>query len=234
MPSQVIDSEFGEIIIKRIHNSRSIRLKISPQGKIVATLPKRGNLALVKRLIDSSRTEIRALVEHHTSTKQRVYREGETIGSSHSITFEHVRVTTVSAKSRGQTIHVQLPEEMPTDADEAQDAARMAIKKALRIESKAYLPRRLEHLAGMINASYTSVRYTHAKGRWGSCSSRGTISLNIALMTLPHALIDYVLIHELSHTIQMNHSPKFWKLVGEYVPDYKQLRRQLKQYNPYL
>lgn len=234
MHQVVVDSEFGEISIKRIHNAKSIRLRISSQGKIIATLPKRSNLSLVQRLIDSSRTEIRTLLKQYADKQPRLYRDNDVIGSSHKIMFVHSPVKTVSVKTQGQNIFITLPEEMPIDEDEPQDAARKAIKKALKAEAKAYLPRRLEYLADTINASYKSVRYTHAKGRWGSCSSRGTISLNIALMTLPHELIDYVLIHELSHTIQMNHSPKFWQLVERYVPDYKQLRKQLKLHNPYL
>ncbi len=234
MPSQIYDQEFGEITVKRIHNARAIRLKITPSGSIVATLPKRGSLSLVQRLVDSSRAQLRTLVVEHKDSGPRVYRDNESIGSSHRISFVHSDVANVSVKRQGQTIQVTLPAEMPTDEDAAQDAARGAIKKALRAEAKAYLPRRLEYLANTMNTIYSSVRYTHAKGRWGSCSSKGTISLNIALMTLPHELIDYVLIHELSHTKQMNHSPSFWRLVEEYVPDYKPLRKQLKQHNPYL
>ncbi len=234
MPSQIYDKEFGEITVKRIHNARAIRLKITPNGSIVATLPKQGSLSLVQRLVDSSRAQLRTLVTKHRDSGPRIYRDNESIGSSHRISFIHKDVANVSIKRQGQTIQVTLPAEMPTDEDAAQDAVRGAIKKALKTEAKAYLPRRLEYLANTMGARYSSIRYTHAKGRWGSCSSKGTISLNIALMTLPHELIDYVLIHELSHTKQMNHSQTFWRLVEEYVPDYKHHRKQLKQHNPYL
>ncbi|HXH27008.1 MAG TPA: M48 family metallopeptidase [Candidatus Acidoferrum sp.] len=104
--------------------------------------------------------------------------------------------------------------------------------KALRKKAKEFLPSRLQQLAAKHGFSYQKSRLSSAGTRWGSCSSRGTISLNIYLMTLPSELIDYVIIHELCHTKHMNHSRSFWQLVAAYCPDYKQLRRLLKQHRP--
>ncbi|HPP47199.1 MAG TPA: M48 family metallopeptidase, partial [Accumulibacter sp.] len=65
--------------------------------------------------------------------------------------------------------------------------------------------------------------------RWGSCSAQGVIRLNWRLLHLPLPLIDYVLIHELAHLLEMNHGPRFWAIVATACPDYQALRRQLRQ-----
>ncbi|MCG7756220.1 MAG: M48 family metallopeptidase, partial [Nitrosomonas sp.] len=73
-------------------------------------------------------------------------------------------------------------------------------------------------------------RLSRAKTRWGSCNSRGLVTLNWRLIQLPLHLIDYVVAHELAHLIEMNHSKAFWRLVGAIYPDYQAARNMLKNY----
>jgi predicted metal-dependent hydrolase len=73
-------------------------------------------------------------------------------------------------------------------------------------------------------------RLSQATTRWGSCNSRGIISLNWRLIQLPLYLVDYVVAHELAHLIEMNHSKAFWEVVGRVCPEYREARRELKEY----
>ena len=90
---------------------------------------------------------------------------------------------------------------------------------------------RVERYANMLGVPAPPVRLSRAKTRWGSCNSRGIIRLNWRLVQMPIHLIDYVVAHELSHLIEMNHSPEFWYLVGSIYPDYKAARIALKAFS---
>lgn len=74
------------------------------------------------------------------------------------------------------------------------------------------------------------VTIRHQKTCWGSCSSKGNISLNLNCGLIPQELFEYVMIHELAHLYEMNHSSAFWSIVEAYLPNYKQLRKELKKY----
>lgn len=99
------------------------------------------------------------------------------------------------------------------------------------MEARQYLPQRVKEYAGKYGFRYGHLSFRDNISNWGSCSFENNISLNIKLMKLPDEIIDYVILHELSHTVEKNHSADFWALVGKICPDYKTLRHRLKKYN---
>ncbi len=105
-------------------------------------------------------------------------------------------------------------------------------KKVLMKKAREYLPYRLEYYAKLYGYSYDKCRLTHANTRWGSCSSKRTISLNIGLMKLPEVLRDYVILHELAHLNHMDHSKAFWAEVEKHDPRYKIHDKKLKSFSP--
>ncbi len=227
MPT-IFDDEFGEITVRRSVRARSVRISVAPDGTLRASLPPYAPLLVLRRLVKTSRSQLRKMLEQQAPTYK--LQDGMTIGKSHKlIVGKSIRT---SVRHSGQSIVVALG---PGDSLEHPATERMvrdAIITALRSEAKSYLPRRLKYLAERHGYSYEKSRFSHASSRWGSCSTSGTISLNIALMKLPHELIDYVIIHELCHTKQMNHSPKFWRLVENADPSYKLHRKLLKSHSP--
>lgn len=230
--STIVDEEFGIVPYRRSPQTRFVRIRVTEAGEVRASLPKRAPLYMVHELLDSSRAEIRKLVAAQKARLPR-YEDGEQVGHSHRL---HVRYATNISEPRarvaGQTIDIVLPVSYQNDSEAAQPFLAAQVRKALKREAQAYLPRRLRHLADMYGFSYERERFGNQKGRWASCSSTGTISMNVALMNLPFELIDYVLIHELAHTRQMNHSPAFWSIVESCMPDYKVRRKALKNENP--
>jgi hypothetical protein len=113
-----------------------------------------------------------------------------------------------------------------------QKAARSVSIRALRREAEELLPQRLQSLAKAHDFTYGSVAIRQLKGRWGSCSQHSDITLNLFLMQLPWELIDYVILHELTHTKVMRHGPPFWSELEKYAPNARQLRKAILTHRP--
>ena len=103
--------------------------------------------------------------------------------------------------------------------------------EALRAEAKRILPQRVEELASRHGLRYGNVTIRAARSKWGSCTAKGNLSLSLFLMTLPEHLRDYVILHELAHTVYHDHSPRFHALVDIMTDGReKELARELRQY----
>ena len=104
---------------------------------------------------------------------------------------------------------------------------RYILQKWVRKQAQLYIPQWLKSASQETDLSYSKVTIRRQKTLWGSCSSKGSINLNDKLLFVPFPMVRYVLIHELCHTIHMNHSPEFWALVGQKQPEYQELDRGL-------
>lgn len=100
--------------------------------------------------------------------------------------------------------------------------------KKIKKSARAYLTERTEYYAGIMSAEYSKIRITGAKTRFGSCTSCGNISYSYRLMLYPEAAREYVVVHELAHTFEMNHSKKFYAIIEKVLPDYKQRKKLLQ------
>ena len=114
-------------------------------------------------------------------------------------------------------------------------AARLQVQGALvfekwyREQARIILTQRVELLADPYGFQYTGLRITAARSRWGSCSATGSLNFTWRLVMAPLEVIDYVVVHELVHTVIHNHSKRFWKRVEKIMPDYAEHRKWLKK-----
>ena len=127
--------------------------------------------------------------------------------------------------SKGQWIRRHLPDPsvralMPFTAAQLQEMGR---------EASADLPDRVARLAAAAGVTYGTITVRNQRTRWGSCSSKGNLSFKCLLMQTPPGGRDYVVVHELCHRKEMNHSPAFWSAVERIMPDYREHRKWLKE-----
>lgn len=166
---------------------------------------------------------------------RREYREGEIFlyrGASYKLLLERSAThSKVSARLADGFLTVAVPDSPPNA--EKEDISE-AVKSFYRREALRYLPNRVCELAEMYGFKYKQVRIKNQKTRWGSCSSKRNINLNLRLMMATSAAIDYVIIHELCHLRELNHTPAFWSLVEAYCPDYRRWKDWFRQHGPSL
>lgn len=103
--------------------------------------------------------------------------------------------------------------------------------KAQKESARVIIKERLEFFNRYYNFEYSRVSVKNQKSCWGSCSRRGNLNFNYKAANLPENLRDYIIVHELCHLGELNHGKKFWELVSEFFPDYKNLRKKLKTKN---
>ncbi|MDP2828429.1 MAG: SprT family zinc-dependent metalloprotease [Sulfuricellaceae bacterium] len=119
-------------------------------------------------------------------------------------------------------LHIGLSSPLTTDVIEKR------VVHWYRQQALLFFQQRIAALQRQLDVVANSVSLSSARTRWGSCTSRGDIRLNWRLIKAPPSIIDYVICHELSHLVELNHSPAFWQVVGSLCPDYLALRKALK------
>jgi hypothetical protein len=224
----------GEITIKRNQKARYIRLRIDPEEGIILIVP--GNLSeqsAINFAYDKSGWISKSLKRKDNLKKKQTIFIEETDYSTrfHNLSImKHAKSTIKSLVSQNKIL-IWYPEYAQVEDPRIQRIVRRAIEEAWRIEAKLYLPCRTDELAKLNGFNYNKVAIKKASTRWGSCSSQNNINFNLQLMRLPAQLADYVILHELVHTVVKNHQDTFWKLLEKVLPGAKKLDKELNNYN---
>ena len=135
----------------------------------------------------------------------------------------------VESKSSWLTKHLRKQEE---DRDSLQAEGlftEQQIERLLKL-AKQVIPEKVAYYARLMGVTYGRVSIRKQKTRWGSCSREGNLNFNCLLMMAPPEVLDYVVVHELSHRLEMNHSARFWAQVEKVIPDYRKPRKWLKEH----
>jgi predicted metal-dependent hydrolase len=227
-------TDIGKVTYRKNARARNISIRVKPFKGIVVTVPRFCSFGQAEHFVFSksewltrSLERMRAVEDNRISfnsnslihTRQHVIRivAGDIPDTSYRISYNQVTIT--------------YPEVIHVENQVVQRSIRDCIVEIYRLEAKQYLPERLAFFAELYGYKYHKVFIKNLKSRWGSCSGRNNINLNLHLMRLPDHLIDYVLIHELTHTEIKNHSPKFWQQLEKNCPGARTLDKELNRYH---
>lgn len=229
MENYIEDNLLGKVIIRTNPRAKRYIVKIQ-SGKVVGVMPKQGNEEELLALITSNKQKLREKLDKTVTFPL--------IDESCRIETETFKVNIVLSpvkeyyilQKRGLLL-ITCPLKTNFADEEVQKDLRQILINALRHDAQKYLPSRLKSLAKKHGFQFESVRINNSRTRWGSCSGGKNINLSCHVMQLPWHLIDYILLHELCHTREMNHSPRFWAWMDKVTHQQTQkLRQELKQH----
>lgn len=208
-----------------------MRLSVGPGGDIRVSLPYWVPYRVAEEFVKAKRQ----WVAGHQHSSAVTVEHGSHIGKSYRIYFnQEPAASKVTARVYHREVYITHPATIAASHQSVQSKAHSASIRALKKEAERLLPERLQALADNHGFSYASVGVKQLKSRWGSCSSSQEITLNLFLMQLPWYLIDYVLLHELTHTKHMEHGPSFWRELEKHLPNARSLRAEINTYQPVL
>lgn len=227
LSSPITDPELGQIIFTVNPRARRIILRLIADG-VRVTLPPRQSYQDGIRFLEQSRAALLKKKEKHQG---KIDEETPLT----TLTF----ITRVVAADRPQlffrlangVLTIEYPAQKSIGSPALQAMIRKGIVYFMRQAAKRELPPMLKKLAVQHGFKYTSVKIQSSQTRWGSCSHTNSINLSLFLLLLPGHLVEYVLLHELCHTVEHNHSNRFWALLQQVAPDSERLKKELSRYS---
>lgn len=227
MKYYIEDQEFGKIILTVNGRAKHFVMRVV-ENEVHITIPQGVTTEDIKQCVNRNRESIRQLMKKDVDRRHF-------IDLSYKIDTDVMKLELVEGKRKGFYVHrsegkCTIECEPNTDFATIQNWLKKVIINELRLQAKFILRNKTQQFANKHGFKFKDLKIQSSKTRWGSCSASNSINLSVFLMTLPSHLMDYVILHELCHTIHHDHSDAFWALMDK-VTDGKAhaLRKELKQ-----
>jgi predicted metal-dependent hydrolase len=202
--------------LRKRRNSKNIRMRIDNSGIVKVSLPIYTPYIFAKKFIKDNINWVESKLDKVYSQKDKYFYLGKPIKLIKNV-FTNIEGFNYILNENELIIEVN------NNSYSTEDL----FIKWLREKADEYIPKRVEELSKKYGFDYNLVKIKNLNSRWGSCSSKKNLSFNFKLMYFNLNVIDYVIIHELCHLKELNHSKNFWKLVEGIIPNYKEYKLQL-------
>lgn len=229
LENKLFDEELGCLLILLNNRARRLTFRVR-EDAIYVTVPPGTTSEEIKRAMELLRPKLK---------KAKMNKVPSVIDLNYRINTEFFKLSLVMgeqehflSRMEGDVLQLICPANTDFADPQLQEWLHKVIGEALRRTARIVLPPRLAMLAERYHLSYRCVRINSSRGRWGSCSASQNINLSYYLMLIPSHLVDYVLLHELAHTREMNHGTQFWELLDSLTEQKaRELRKELMSYH---
>ena len=213
--------------VRRSTRRKTVALAVEPGGAITLTDPVHVPLPRLHDLVRSKAPWVLERVKRQSDRPPPAIERELTSGASVLYLGRHYRLKLIQTSTPAVTLRGGWL--VVTGERDDPERVRAAVTGWLRGRARVYLPRRLEIVCKRHHVGTPELVVTEQKGRWGSCTATGTLRINWRIVQAPLSLIDYVLLHELTHLTHPTHGTAFWAALGRRLPDYEPRRERLRQ-----
>ncbi|MBN2610355.1 MAG: M48 family metallopeptidase [Bacteroidales bacterium] len=223
----------GDVKFTKNRRYRNLKITVRPSAGVNVLVPELISFSDAEKFVFEKQKWIRNSVEkmRRIADKRTIFDAGTGFQTrEHRLSLVPHDKSTLGIIIKNRVIYVFYPAFADVKDERVQQCIRKAITEAWRIEAKVYLPQRVKELAVKFGFTYRSVAVKNAGTRWGSCSATNNINLNVQLMRLPSHLCDYIILHELTHTVEKNHGRNFWALLDKVTGNARTLDKELRKY----
>lgn len=223
----------GNVLFRKSKRARYLNISLRPFKSVSVSVPIGMSYYNAERLVEA---RVNWIVKHLDKIKQvenlqTLFHENLPYNTKeHKLILNRSDKKDISVRVSDGKINVSYPAFLISESKEVQSAIRIGIERAFKIEAKKFLPVKVKLLAAKYGFEFNNLTLKNIKSRWGSCSRSKNINLSIHIMRLPDRLVDYVILHELAHTAEHNHSQKFWTLLDSVSGNAKLLDKELRNY----
>ena len=227
-------NDIGSVRFRKNKRSKNVSIAIRPIKGVVVSLPYYLSYKFAVKIVEKKKEWILKNLPkiYEIENKSTVFTEKTTFNTRYrKLVIIKDEIDIVKTKITPDSVIIKYPGMIDVKNSKIQELVKKTLIKILREEAKQYLPERTKELSEKYRFKYNSIFIKNNKTLWGSCSGINNINFNLHLLRLPDHLIDYVIIHELCHTVEKNHGIRFWKLVDSICGDAKKLSKELKNYS---
>lgn len=216
---------------------KTLGIRISPEEGMVVLAPHRCNKIYIEKLLEEKSQWIEKNYLEMIKLKESMGDRNNIerimfLGQTYPVSIRYSSLKKASVEFHGNTLCIRLNGLLQFNEDKRGKEIKATVKTWYLNSAYKVLSERTEYHAQKLGLKYNNIFIKDVKTRWGSCSSKGNINYNIKLMLMPLEVIDYIVVHELSHLVHMNHSKDFWSYVGNYMEGYKEREEKLKSLSP--
>lgn len=203
---------------------KTLSIQVTQSGEVVVKAPEKLSISKIQEFIQEKESWILSKIKNKTDINSKFE---DIISYKKLLIFgkEYIGVSSSTVKQIGVfDDKVCIPQKY------VNDRLHKIIVKWYKELANSHLIKRTEEIAKITGLLPKTIKCTGSRGRWGACNNKSQLFLNFRLCMLPPKLIDYVIVHELAHLKELNHSANFWALVEKFLPDYKSRRKLIKDY----